>query len=150
MAGSVRWHEKEVSKVFKERQSKALRMAGAHLERMIKLSMVQGTGKEYEVGGKKVRRSAPGKPPAVDTGRLRSSITWQTSDGHGSTPTGPAAQSEDKVSTPPSSELTVRVGTSVEYAAALELGAPKILPRPFLRPGLENNRAQILKFFRFR
>jgi hypothetical protein len=61
--------------------------------------------------------SAPGEPPASDTGRLLTSIHHEMSDG----PEG----------------IEGRVGSDVEYAVYLELGTRDMLPRPFLRPALD-------------
>lgn len=50
--------------------------------------------------------------PAVDTGRLRNSITFEV----------------DK------KEPAVYIGTNVEYGPYVELGTSKMPPRPFLKP----------------
>ena len=74
----------------------------------------------YSTGGRAAghRASAPGQPPASDTGSLLNSI-HHTID----------------------VERTVfaRVGSHLKYALYLELGAPRahILERPFLRPALD-------------
>lgn len=60
--------------------------------------------------------SAPGKPPAVDTGLLRSSYTFQV----GSAVAG----------------AYVDVGTSIKYAPFLEFGTVRMKPRPHLRPAI--------------
>ncbi len=60
--------------------------------------------------------SAPGRPPAVRTGRLRGSITWRL----GVDLLGPYAD----------------IGTAVIYGRYLELGTAYIAPRPFLTPAL--------------
>lgn len=53
----------------------------------------------------------------VDTGRLRSSISWRLgSDGKG---------------------LFALVGTDVHYAPYVELGTSRMAAQPFLRPALE-------------
>lgn len=65
------------------------------------------------------RASAPGDPPAPDTGALRNSV--------------------DVVAAPDGQ--SVRVGTNQEYAAALEFGTVRIAPRPAWRPALEKARA---------
>jgi len=60
--------------------------------------------------------SVPGSGPAVRTGRLRSSITWQVfADGEG---------------------LYADIGSNVEYAGYVELGTERMAPRPYLRPAL--------------
>lgn len=58
----------------------------------------------------------PGQKPAVRTGRLRASISWQLgSDDQG---------------------LFAEIGSNVEYAAYVELGTGRMAARPFLRPSL--------------
>lgn len=60
--------------------------------------------------------SVPGSGPAVQTGRLRASITWELgrdSDG-----------------------LFADIGTNVEYAIYLEQGTDRMGARPFLKPAL--------------
>ncbi len=63
------------------------------------------------------------KVGAVDTGRLRNSIT-HTSD-----------------------EDTAYVGTNVEYAAYVEYGTSKMAARPYLKPAVNNNAAQYRAIF---
>lgn len=72
-----------------------------------------GTGRMYQ-RGKTVehRASAPGEPPAPDTGRLRASVTTEVVRGLG--------------------EVVGYVAVNTEYAAALELGTEKMKPRPYL------------------
>lgn len=57
------------------------------------------------------RASAPGEPPAPDTGALRASIQYE-----------------------PSETEPYRVGTNSEYAEPFEFGTPTIAPRPHARP----------------
>lgn len=72
----------------------------------------------YSTGGRAAGHfaSAPGEPPASDTGRLLNSI-------------------EHKILV--ENTVFARVGSSVEYAIYLELGTRHMLPRPFLRPALD-------------
>jgi len=79
------------------------------------------TGRVYRRGGVEHRASAPGEPPASDTGRLVSSI-----------------QTKYDVQ-----NLTGSVTASAVYAAPLEFGTQKMEPRPFLRPAMANKRADI-------
>lgn len=72
-----------------------------------------GTGRVYQ-RGKTVehRASAPGEPPAPDTGLLRSRVTHEVLRG--------------------TTEVTGFVSVNTEYAAHLELGTEKVRPRPYL------------------
>jgi HK97 gp10 family phage protein len=75
-------------------------------------------------GGKRIYGafpSAPGEPPRKQTGRLRSSVTYEVLDG----------------------ELIARVGTNVKYAKWLELGTKNMAPRPWLRRALNESGDEI-------
>ena len=95
----------------------------------------------------------------VDTGLLRNSITYALG---GEAVANPTYKSNDKDKTgklipvtegsydgvpenDAKDEVTVYVGTNVQYAPYQELGAPNInLPaQPFLRPAFENHRNEI-------
>ena len=98
--------------------------AGKILEADVKLMVsVPGTagprtGRTYDRGKKQHTASAPGEPPAVDTGRLRNSIVTQAYDGGKVARIGPSA--------------------TVNYAAELEDGIPgEMAPRPYLRPVID-------------
>ena len=78
---------------------------------------------------------------AVDTGRLRNSITHATqenpgidvySDKHGNTFSGGSTRGNAE-------EHTVVIGTNVEYAGYIENGTSKMDSRPFLKPALANH-----------
>ena len=146
---TVKWYGDKLVSKMEKLQVQALKACGALLEREIKLSMKPGTGNEYVRGGKIHRASAPGQPPAVDTGRLRASITYNWSgSGRGRAPIqnpSKETKSNDGVGEPAASrhEVVVVVGTNVKYGRDLELGTTKIKPRPYLRPALENNRARL-------
>lgn len=72
-----------------------------------------GTGRIY-TRGKTVthQASAPGQPPAPDTGRLRAAVQTEVT-----------RSNWDVVGT---------VSVNTEYAAGLELGTEKVKPRPYL------------------
>jgi len=75
-------------------------------------------------GGRRTHyASQEGAYPAVDTGRLRQSITHDVEQ-DGSTVVG-------------------KVGTNLLYGKFLELGTSKMAPRPWLRPSLEVNKQKI-------
>jgi hypothetical protein len=71
-----------------------------------------GTGRAYERKTVTHVASAPGEPPAPDTGRLRNST-------------------QSEVLATPDGALGI-VSVNTEYAAALELGTDKIAARPFI------------------
>jgi len=67
-------------------------------------------------------------------GRLRGSISWATNKkSSGLQKTGkPAATKKDAIGKP-LKPLTVRIGTAVEYAPAIEFGTSKTAAQSFLR-----------------
>jgi len=93
-----------------------------------------GTGRIYGrpglrgAGSVRHQASAPGKPPAVDTGRLRASYTWRI----GRDARGPY----------------VEIGTDVLYAPFLEFGTRKMAARPHLRPAVNELRRAIVALIR--
>ena len=72
--------------------------------------------------------SAPGQPPASDTGFLVNSISTSVSV-RGTSVIG-------------------QIVASAEYAPHLEFGTSSILPRPFMQPALERNRNNIRRIFK--
>lgn len=79
-----------------------------------------GSGRVYRRRNRVHQASAPGQPPAPDTGLLRASVTHQD----GSDAAG----------------LYQDIGSALAYALYLELGTRHIAPRPWLRPALEAGR----------
>lgn len=80
-------------------------------------------GRVFPIGVERVphRASAPGEAPAVDTGRLKSSLHVNTDPG----------------------TLSADVIAPVGYALHLEYGTRNMAPRPFLGPALEAHRQTI-------
>jgi len=117
-------------------------ISALEIERTIKQSIQKGpkTGRLYRRGS--IRRgsrrgrsgigtfhqaSAPGEPPATDTGRLVSSISIRRSDA-GLT-----------------SSIGVQNVSSVKYARFLEFGTRRMKPRPFIRPAFALHKDGIRK-----
>jgi len=81
----------------------------------VKLIFQPGTGRVYQRGGTTHQASAPGQPPAVDTGALRASIH--------ATKLGPRKY---------------QVADGVVYGVELEIGRTRMRPRPFMGPVIES------------
>lgn len=79
------------------------------------------TGRIYRRGGVSHQASAPGEPPASDTGQLVNSIITSVDTG----------------------KLTGSVGFGTEYAKFLNYGTRNIAPRPFAIPALVNKKEEI-------
>ena len=90
------------------------------------------TGRSYwkgKHGNIEHHASAPGEPPAVDTGMLRASVTHVIEGGGFST------------------QLVGRVGTHLMYGAYLEFGTSTMRPRPWISVALEINRSKLTEIF---
>lgn len=116
MPGELQFHDEALALLFDDPNGPVgldIRKRTVRVEQTAVRSVQQpGTGQQYG----KHRASAPGRPPATDTGRLANDIH---SEVH--------VDAEGIVGT---------VGTSVDYAEPLELGTRNMEPRPFLRPAL--------------
>lgn len=79
--------------------------------------------------------------PAVDTGRLRASISFITPTDKGdSGQPKPANEKAGDELTGAAEQNTVVVGSNVEYAEYVHNGTSKMAGRPFLREGIEKTR----------
>lgn len=97
---------------------------GANVVRDEILRLIQQTPKTgliYRRRGVTHQASAPGEPPASDTGNLVRNITIEVDAQH----------------------LSATVTSNAEYADALEFGTIKMEPRPYMRVGLENKTEEI-------
>lgn len=125
-------HSREVSKAVEKAVLKAARMIGGSVEGHAKELCPVDTG----LLRNSITFAIGGQPPAV--------VDYQsgTKDKDGNLTTGHydgEAPDDDK------GQVTVYVGTNVEYAPYQELGAPNanVPERPFLRPAFENNKREI-------
>jgi HK97 gp10 family phage protein len=83
----------------------------------------QKSGRFYKHRSVTHRASAPGEPPASDTGRLVNSINAQLSG--------------------PGEAEAIAGNAAVKYARFLEFGTSRIAARPFFLPALEKSKAWI-------
>ncbi len=112
------WNGDKILLDVKVKTSKNLMKACLFLEREIKISMkAKGTGIKWP--GSSYTSSAPGEPPATQTGTLIRSMTSEVE------------------------KLVGRVGTNLKYGLYLEIGTKNIVPRPYLRPAFEKKKDKI-------
>jgi len=118
------------NKVALDAAERGIRAATLEGQNILKADLLSrpGTGKLYQ-RGKTVehRASAPGEPPAPDTGELRRRIEVDVLRG----PT----------------EVRGVITANVEYAAALELGTERMRARPFLSRLARDYSARLVMVF---
>jgi hypothetical protein len=151
MADVVRIDQRKIKELLAQTVSKKLLAIAFKMERDIKQSM-RGYGQYSNVETKKLvvgvlrqekgkkkyhYPSPPGSPPAVDTGRLLSSISvaWSMLV-NGMSKQEKLSGDQNAISAPATIPNTIKVvvGTKVTYAPSLEYGTSKMKARPFLRP----------------
>lgn len=103
----------------------------------------------YAMGVKAVEGSVDaisgkyGIPKAVDTGRLRASISFITpTDNGGSGEANANSKAGDKL-TGIAEKNSVVVGSNVEYADYVHNGTSRMEGRPFLRAGIEQTKGEM-------
>jgi HK97 gp10 family phage protein len=102
----------------------ALQRGALAIENTAVEKVIQGpkTGRIYPSRGRKGAKhqaSAPGQPPAADTGELHTSITSPETSKPGT--------------------IRFEPGADTPYAEGLEFGTSKIEPRPFMGPSYDEN-----------
>lgn len=130
MAAKVEFNLLLANKLALDAAERGVRAAVLDAEGLTKVLLSQpGTGRMYQ-RGKTVehRASAPGEPPAPDTGRLRASVSTEVIRGL--------------------DEVTGIVAVNTEYAAALELGTEKMKARPYLSRIPREYSAKLVATFR--
>ena len=112
-----------------KRLTRGVRAATLEGERLYKLELSQpGSGVVYRRGKRTHQASAPGEPPAPDTGRLRNGAS-------------------SDVSRLGLTRVEGMITNNVEYAAALEIGTETIAERPALTTLLGKHLARIKQAF---
>lgn len=123
----VKWLGRQFQREVEAANRKALKKAGALVASSVKESFGDTGIPGATKGQRHANRSKPGEPPHVDTGVLKRSIHYKVVDAE-----------------------TVLVGSNVKYAHALEYGFEprRLRARPYLRPAVIRERANILKAFK--
>lgn len=125
-AGKLVTYAAEVEKKLQRNMDKAMHKTAISIVNSAKELMREPkSGRPPSGKAMKTRASAPGEAPAVQTGKLRSSLATERVK-----------------------EKHYRVGTNLKYGKYLERGTKTIKARPFLRPALDNNRDTFEKFAR--
>lgn len=148
MASSVKWYGDEFRRNLDADVDAKLRMACEltlnEAARMMKepkhgkarphkrLKSGRISAKQWGRGDQKTTRSAPGEPPASQTGRLQGALAFSG-----------AGNILKRVK-----RNWWRVGTNVEYHGILEKGTPKMAARPLMKPALERAWPKIKALFR--
>lgn len=147
------WNDKELMEMVRMAVSESVKDSCELVTKYCKNSMKRGSYKEYyskRGDGSKHWSAHPGNAPAPDIGLLKGSISYQTNDGKSGGISAPASQ-QDGVKAPPKLynqwKIVGVIGSNVKYAEFLETGTSVIAPRPYLRPALAKNLANIYKIF---
>lgn len=109
---------------------------------LFKEASLEAVQRALEVVGITAEGYAKKKCP-VDTGRLRNSITHAVSGSaggiHNYTDKAGNSFSQSVGASGNATEVTVYIGTNVEYAAYVEMGTVNTRAQPFLRPAASNH-----------
>lgn len=91
----------------------------------------EGTGRQYVINksGTVHTASAPGEPPAVNTGLLRNSVA-----------TAPVVEKTSR------DEIEMRLTDFAPYGATLERGTSKMAARPWVEPVLNDRKPELKSF----
>ena len=115
----------KAKKEYSKKCKAAAMEIGAMMEKEVRMTLSHpGTGRVYTRRGIEHQASAPGEPPAPDTGSLRASVTHEVV-GSGNS-------------------IEVRVGTNKKYGKTLEFGTFSIAPRPWLFKTIKENWSKAL------
>lgn len=108
---------REMSDEVRVKVGEAVQATAAELEAAVKIKMQQGphTGRIYRRGNVVHQASAPGQPPAPDTGALMQSV-YHEMDG----------------------PLSAVAGSRLVYSQYLEFGTSRMAARPVWRPAVED------------
>lgn len=112
------------------------------------------TLKALTMCGLVIERATKGLTP-VDTGLLRNSITWALAGKKPAAKSYKADKPKNGViqtgeysgTAPNDDELSVFVGTNVEYAPCVELGTSRQEAQPFLKPAATDSKSALIQCF---
>lgn len=138
--GELDWRGPEFFFVASQETEKAMRRACIETQgEAKKLIGGAGSGRKYRRGKRYHRASAPGEPPARDTGTLAASVEYEVSR-RGDMIQGSVGSNLD---------LVRQKGRTAQpdYGSYLEFGTRKMDPRPWLAPTLKRMSSKIRRIF---
>ena len=146
----INWFGREFLLEVTEANEAAMRKATLVVERTAKKSFGTGATQintKIRRGQNFHRPSAPGQPPAVDFGILKSSVvsvidTKNDVNGFVGSDIGLIKK---KLQLKPG--VIKRIQSAVQYGFFLEVGTKNMHARPWLRPALRKSHAKILRIF---
>ena len=100
----------------------------------------KGSGRKYRRGKKWHTASAPGQPPARDTGVLASSVSYEVNR-RGFDIQGRVGPDLGRI-------RMSRQHTEPDYGSYLELGTSRMKARPWLKPALIRSQNKIMQYFK--
>lgn len=145
---NLAWNDDVIRKIAEVPCRTKLEVVGIAMTNDIKQSFRETkSGKAYVRKTRVHQASAPGETPAIDTGRLMSSISYDVTNGR----SGGGSSKDPRVEARPFQWplMELAVGTKTDYAPELELGSKRIAARPFLRPALDRAQGVLKKEFNF-
>lgn len=121
---TVTWNQAKIKELITAGAAKGLVKAAESVRTEAIKLVTHGShsGRTYRKNGRVHKASAPGEPPASDTGRLARRINTRYDF----------------------KALIGSINVSVEYGPFLEYGTRLMEPRPFMRPALANKRQFIV------
>jgi len=126
--------------------NQAMRIACITVQRNAKLLVGgAGSGRRYKRGKKYHTASAPGSPPARDSGVLMSSISYEVGlDGSKTLVQGKVGGDLDIVKRKRAGKKS---GGNPDYGSYLETGTRRMAARPWLAPTLKKSASAIRQIF---
>jgi HK97 gp10 family phage protein len=138
----IRWYGERVFKLAQLQNVDAMRRACKLVESNVKTHFPKvGGGRVYKRGKIVHIASAPGQPPAIDTGTLRASIASDVKV------EGMRIKGRVGVASETRAKVTYGAGTDIKYGYFLEKGTSKMKARPFLVPALRRCQTKIKRIF---
>ena len=139
--GSLEWTPNEFLFGVSDAVEEAMTKSCIYVQGIARQSIGgKGSGRKYKRGKKWHAASAPGRPPARDTGVLASSVSYEVIR-QGFNIQGRVGPDLGKI-------RMRRQPTEPDYGSYLELGTSRMRARPWLKPALIRSQNKIMQYFK--